>query len=111
MKKIAAAVLVALTCLTILLPVVGACNHSNIIPASSPVVYQADGWPMPPPIPPYNLGTSSGTDPILVADGWPMPPPIPPYNLAAGGGTDPLLVADGWPMPPPIPPYNVTARA
>jgi hypothetical protein len=110
MKKITAAVLVSLTCLTILLPVVGSCNHSNIIPASNPVLYQADGWPMPPPIPPYSLATG-GTERLLVADGWPMPPPIPPYNLGASGSSDPLLVADGWPMPPPIPPYEVSALA
>jgi len=82
MKKLAAVVLVSLTCLTILLPVVGSCNHSNIIPAS-PALYQADGWPMPPPIPPYNLATGDTTDSQLIADGWPMPPPIPPYNVSA----------------------------
>ena len=106
MKKLALAVAGLLACLTILLPVVGSCNHSNAIPGSEPALYRADGWPMPPPIPPYNGLTN--TDPLLVADGWPMPPPIPPYNGLSN--SDPLLIADGWPMPPPIPPYWLNSQ-
>ena len=56
---------------------------------SKPLV--ADGWPLPPPVPP-----GSGSD-TLVADGWPLPPPVPP-----GPGAN-MLVADGWPLPPPVP--------
>ena len=38
----------------------------------------------------------------LIADGWPLPPPVPPYPPGSGATT---LVADGWPLPPPVPPY------
>ena len=56
---------------------------------SKPLI--ADGWPLPPPVPP-------GPGATLVADGWPLPPPVPP-----GPGAN-TLVADGWPLPPPVPP-------
>jgi hypothetical protein len=87
MKKIVLALAVALTCVTILLPVVGSCNHSNATPATQPALYQADGWPMPPPIPPGgNVASDTNADSLLVADGWPMPPAIPretnPSDLA-----------------------------
>jgi len=59
----------------------------------------ADGWPLPPPIPP-NASMDN-----LVADGWPLPPPIPP-NTSMN-----TLVADGWPLPPPIPPSKETGTA
>src|SRR5689334_21173726 len=57
---------------------------------SKPVV--ADGWPLPPPVPP---SPSANT---LIADGWPLPPPVPPST-----NTD-TLIADGWPLPLPPPP-------
>ena len=88
MKRIVLTAAVLLICLTILLPVVGSGNHSIIIPASDPTLYQTDGWPMPPPIGPHSqLSNGLSTDSLLVADGWPMPPPIGPHQ------SDSLLVA------------------
>ena len=85
MKKIAVTVAVALTCLTILLPVIGSCNHSSSKLTSEPAVYRADGWPMPPPIGPPHAVVSDATaaESSLIADGWPMPPPIGPHSLDA----------------------------
>lgn len=83
MKQIVFALAVALTCVTILLPVIGSCNHSNAIPATQPALYQADGWPMPPPIPPGGTVAIDSFNSSLVADGWPMPPPIPPGASAS----------------------------
>lgn len=50
----------------ILLPGIGTGKYN----AGKPAI--ADGWPLPPPIPP------SATTNTLMADGWPLPPPIPP---------------------------------
>ena len=102
MRKIVIAVAVCLACLAIVLPVVGTGNPSNVVPTSQPSVYQADGAPMPPPIPPWYVQENTN----LVADGAPMPPPIPPWNAS-----EPTLLADGAPMPPPIPPWNAVLAA
>jgi len=100
LKKLAIASLVSLVCLTILLPVIRSVNHSTVMPVVVPGVYQVDGNPMPPPLPPWRLYDGSP----LVADGNPMPPPLPPWNVSDGS----TLVADGNPMPPPLPPWNLS---
>jgi len=84
MKKLAILSIVLLLAALILLPR----SRNGKYDLSKPVV--ADGWPLPPPIPP-------GSGATLIADGWPLPPPIPP-------GSGATLIADGWPLPPPIPP-------
>jgi hypothetical protein len=59
---------------------------------------QADGDPLPPPIPPSKVSVGGA---YLQADGDPLPPPIPPAN---GTSVTPYFLADGDPLPPPIPP-------
>jgi len=66
--------------------------------AAIPAILQADGDPLPPPIPPSEGSVGPA---YLQADGDPLPPPIPPAN---GSAVTPYLVADGDPLPPPIPP-------
>jgi hypothetical protein len=90
LKKTTLAVAVSVLAFLMVLPIVRSVNLTAGKPVTIDRTLRADGWPLPPPIPPSLAGT-------LVADGWPLPPPIPP-SLA---GT---LVADGWPLPPPIPP-------
>jgi len=93
LKKLTIALLASLTCVVILLPVIRTVNHSTVMPQAAPAVYQADGAPVPPPIP-WNSQDKS----TLVADGAPVPPPIP-WNSHDGS----TLIADGAPVPPPIP--------
>ena len=88
MKKTTLAVAVSVFAVLMVLPVVRSVKLSAGKPVTIDRTLRADGWPLPPPIPPSQGGT-------LVADGWPLPPPIPPSQV---------LVADGWPLPPPIPP-------
>jgi len=69
MKKFAVAAAILSCALLIVLPVTYSVNHSAYNPASSQSLQQADGSPMPAPIP--HPGIS------IVADGSPMPAPIP----------------------------------
>ncbi len=105
MKKIALAVAVFVLAISMVLPVMRSVN----LPAGKPLTIDrtvyADGWPLPPPIPPKPTSANANT---LVADGWPLPPPIPPKPSSANANT---LVADGWPLPPPIPPTQGQALA
>ena len=105
MNKIALAVAVFVLAISMVLPVMRSVN----LPAGKPLTIDrtvyADGWPLPPPIPPKPTSANVNT---LVADGWPLPPPIPPKPSSANANT---LVADGWPLPPPIPPTQGQALA
>jgi len=78
MQKIAIASAAFLACLAIVLPVIGIVNHSLSTP--QPVVQQADGNPLPPPLPPW---MATPVEPTLLADGNPLPPPLPPWNASA----------------------------
>ena len=91
MKKLAVLSLVCLLATFILLPLTTNGKYNLSKPTA------ADGYPLPPPIPPSSVTTDT-----LVADGYPLPPPIPP-STSARTDTD-TLVADGYPLPPPIPP-------
>jgi len=51
MKRFGLAVALSLTCLAILLPLIGSFNHSNVIPNRP--IYIADGNPPPFPVPPW----------------------------------------------------------
>lgn len=66
MKKLAILSAFLFLAAFILLPGTGTGKYN----VSKPAI--ADGWPLPPPIPP------STTTNTLMADGWPLPPPIPP---------------------------------
>lgn len=70
MKKLAILFAVLFLAAFILLPEIGTGKYY----VSKPAI--ADGWPLPPPIPP------STTTNTLMADGWPLPPPIPPRASA-----------------------------
>lgn len=76
-------------------------NAPATLPAGSDPSIQADGSPLPPPIPPEKAGSA------LRADGSPLPPPIPPLRLDVFS----FLLADGSPLPPPIPPGFEPARS
>jgi len=90
MKKLVILSVVLSLAVFILLPASGNGKYN----VSKPVV--ADGWPLPPPVPP---GTTTNT---LMVDGWPLPPPVPHST-----STD-TLMADGWPLPPPVP-HSISA--
>ena len=51
MKKFGLAAALSLTCLAIVLPLIGLFNHSNVIPDRP--VHSADGGPPPLPVPPW----------------------------------------------------------
>jgi hypothetical protein len=93
MKKLVILSVLLLLAVFILLPAVS----NGKFNVSKPAI--ADGYPLPPPIPP---GPGNAT---LVADGYPLPPPIPP------GPGNATLVADGYPLPPPIPPSPASMLA
>ena len=60
---------------------------------SNPNSQQAQGWPMPAPLPKI-----VPTGQQLTAQGWPMPAPLPKIVP-----TGQQLMAQGWPMPAPLP--------
>jgi hypothetical protein len=66
MKKLVILSVLLLLAVFILLPTIS----NGKFNVSKPAI--ADGYPLPPPIPP---GPGNAT---LVADGYPLPPPIPP---------------------------------
>jgi hypothetical protein len=66
MKKLVILSVLLLLAVFILLPAIS----NGKFNVSKPAI--ADGYPLPPPIPP---GPGNAT---LVADGYPLPPPIPP---------------------------------
>jgi hypothetical protein len=66
MKKLVILSVLLLLAVFILLPAIS----NGKFHVSKPAI--ADGYPLPPPIPP---GPGNAT---LVADGYPLPPPIPP---------------------------------
>jgi hypothetical protein len=75
LKKIVLAMAVLVLAISMVLPVMRSVN----LPAGKPVTIDrtlfADGYPLPPPIPPKPQSVNANT---LVADGYPLPPPIPP---------------------------------
>jgi hypothetical protein len=75
LKKRMLAVAIFVLAVLMVLPVVRSVNLSAGKPITIDRTQYADGWPMPPPIPPKPSFAGANT---LVADGWPMPPPIPP---------------------------------
>jgi hypothetical protein len=75
LKKVMLAVAVFLFAVLMVLPVVRSVNLSAGKPVTIDGMQYADGWPMPPPIPPKPPSINAN---VFVADGWPMPPPIPP---------------------------------
>ncbi len=64
-----------------LLAVSGVLVLVALILAGSVPSIQADGSPLPPPIPPLNADSPL----VLLADGSPLPPPIPPVLDADRG--------------------------
>jgi hypothetical protein len=75
MKKVALLLAIVVAAMLILLPVNGRVNGTHEISVLDKVSLQADGGPLPSPIPPpHSVST-------LTADGGPLPSPIPP-----GGG-------------------------
>jgi len=93
MKKYTVVAAISFFALLIVLPVTCSVNHSAYNPAVGQRIQQADGSPMPAPIPHTAVLSQS-----LVADGSPMPAPIPHTAVSSQS-----LVADGSPMPAPIP--------
>jgi hypothetical protein len=100
MKKYALPVGISFFALLIVLPVTRSVNHAAYNPALSQQPLQADGAPLPAPIPHTAILNSP-----LMADGAPLPAPIPhtTINSAPSAST---LVADGAPLPAPIPHEN-----
>lgn len=68
-------------------------NVPATLPAASDSPIQADGSPLPLPVP-HMAGS-----PTLSADGSPLPLPVP-HRMQNDG---PTLVADGSPLPLPVP--------
>ena len=72
-------------------------NAPSVLPAGSGPSIQADGSPLPTPVP--RLDVTPG-DSALLADGSPLPTPVPRLDVTQG---DSVLLADGSPLPTPIP--------
>ena len=105
MKKTALVLALCALTLIIVLPIITSVNNSAGSSIRIDRNQQADGWPLPPPVPPTSTSARPNT---LVADGWPLPPPFPPTSTSATANS---LVADGWPLPPPFPPASTSATA
>jgi hypothetical protein len=79
MKKTAVVFGISLLALLIVLPVVSTVKQVTTYPSLNSPGLQADGSPLPAPIPkPHALDSDSW----LVADGSPLPAPIPKPHLA-----------------------------
>jgi len=76
MKKYALPVGISFFALLIVLPVTYSVNHAAYNPAPSQQTLQADGAPLPAPIPHTTIDSASSAS-SLVADGAPLPAPIP----------------------------------
>jgi hypothetical protein len=100
MKKYALLAGISFFALLIVLPVTCSVNHAAYNPALSQQTLQADGAPLPAPIP--HTATSSSP---LIADGAPLPAPIPHTAINSAPAAS-SLVADGAPLPAPIPHGN-----
>jgi hypothetical protein len=77
MKKTAVVFGISLLALLIVLPVVSTVKQVTTYPSLNSPGLQADGSPLPAPIP-----HALGSDSWLVADGSPLPAPIPKPHLA-----------------------------
>jgi hypothetical protein len=97
-KKLIISSGLAVAAVLMLLPVTRPVNAAVGNVRTNGAYLQADGDPLPPPIPP-SKGSVGGA--YLQADGDPLPPPIPPAN---GTSVTPYFLSDGDPLPPPIPP-------
>ena len=98
MKKLVISSGLAAAAVLMLLPVTRPVNVAIGNVRTNGIHLQADGDPLPPPVPP---AAATATAPTLQADGDPLPPPIPPAN---GTSVTHYFLADGNPLPPPIPP-------
>jgi hypothetical protein len=94
MKKTAVLAGISFLGLLIVLPVTCFVNHSACNPIFNNHALQADGAPMPAPIPHTKIS--------IIADGAPMPAPIP-HPTIKNAISSSFLIADGAPMPAPIP--------
>jgi hypothetical protein len=107
MKKYALLAGISFFALLIVLPVTCSVNHAAYNPALSLQTLQADGAPLPAPIP--HTAISSST---LTADGAPLPAPIPHTTINGAPSSSTLtLIADGAPLPAPIPHGNGSTNA
>jgi hypothetical protein len=97
-KKLIYSTGLAAAAMLMLLPVVRSVNVAVGNARMMGAHLQADGDPLPPPIPP---GTALPGGTYFEADGDPLPPPIPPADQTSVAA---YLLADGDPLPPPIPP-------
>jgi len=97
MKKYALPVGIPFFALLIVLPVTCSVNHAAYNPALNQQTLQADGAPLPAPIPHTAISSS-----LLIADGAPLPAPIPHTTIDSASSAS-SLVADGAPLPAPIP--------
>ncbi len=93
MKKLLAASSLLVFVAFILCFTASCVNAPATLPAGSDNSIQADGSPLPLPVP-HRENSST-----LSADGSPLPLPVPHVNQNG----DPALVADGSPLPLPVP--------
>ena len=102
MKKYALLAGISFFALLIVLPVTRSVNQTTYNPALNQQTLQADGAPLPAPIPHTAISSTP-----LIADGAPLPAPIP-HTTINGAST---LIADGAPLPAPIPHGNGSTNA